>query len=233
MTEFEIEPELVQSAISQGVKMEDFKIVAGLINMAEARKIDISGMNPHIFGPMLERCLNEKFDVQNLALFLKFYVNHFESRFKLYKLDPSKADITDPSTYQKVDLIFKNQDVADIGSIFSLLVNKLGKEELVDTFSHKNILDRLIAYSSKYVQPFQYHLKGLNTLREADVAQYHANHFERPSIVEKILKVAMHGGESHIVYSSYMIEHIKKMYQSGNIPDSFSNGVIKTQYKKF
>ena len=51
--------------------------------------------------------------------------------------------------------------------------------------------------------------------------------------MEKILGVALKSKDSHIVYTSYIIDHIKKLYQSGAIPDSFSNGLIKSQYKKF
>jgi len=54
--------------------------------------MDISSLNLNIFKPMLEESLNQKFNVSNLGVFLKYYTYHFESRFKEYNLDPTKIE---------------------------------------------------------------------------------------------------------------------------------------------
>ena len=52
-----------------------------------------------MFKAMIDQNLNENFNLSNLLVFLKLYTYHFESRFKEYNIDPTKATELTPDMY--------------------------------------------------------------------------------------------------------------------------------------
>jgi hypothetical protein len=102
---------------------DNFKALGSLINLAEDKSIDISGIDFSSFRTSIDKHLNQSYNFSNILVFLKYYTYFFECRFKHYKLSPtSLASRNKLEYYTKARLVFRDTDIVEMSEVFKTLV---------------------------------------------------------------------------------------------------------------
>ena len=106
---------------------DNYRAMGALANYAEAKRLDLSDLDLNQLRASLDKQLNEGFQLGNIMVFLKLHLHVFASRFHRYGLSPSEmASLPAQTLAKKMALVFKDEPVVDMSSLFGMLVERLG-----------------------------------------------------------------------------------------------------------
>ena len=184
----------------------------------------------NVFRNALEYYQNDKYSVSNILIYLKYYTYFQKLLFEHLNLTPSKIRKLSPSEiYEYSKVLFPNVNLADFG----FLVNRLGKNRIIDKHTKRDVMQDIIDYFTNYTVPFmdipQY---TNNFIKESDVAQHLSNRFDEPKSFNTVMNVLEKYGD-RTIFHEFLLDHIRQYQEKnkGKLPPSYSRSNIKKYLK--
>ena len=227
-----VDAQLLKQLFELWLQRDNFRGLASIINYAEQRKVKISSFDLNLFKDSLQYYMNDKFNLSNIIIFMKYYAYYQECLFKEFNLTPQSIRALSPSELVEYShFLFPNNSLVDTRDIFSFLVKKIGSNRIIDNTTKQNMMDRFVNYFINYTIPFMNTTNFSNNfILENDVATYWANKFEEPNSFKTVVDYWIKYGD-RTIFHDFILDHLKR-YQYNNsrkVPYSYTKeNILKT-----
>jgi hypothetical protein len=138
--------------------------------------IDISGWNLNTFKGPLEFNLNERFNLNNVLIFTKYYTYYHQCRFRseVNNLDKGINELHEAEKFALNKRVFNAQGLVDMRNLFGFLVQNLGTKQAIDPVSKEDALWRIVEFFTKggVSDIANFGQTSFNTISENDLANY-------------------------------------------------------------
>lgn len=183
----------------------------------------------NLFKDSLEYYMNNKFNLSNVIVFMKYYTYYQECLFREFNLTPQCIrDLSPSELVEYSHFLFPNNSLVDTRDLFSNLVKRIGSNRIVDNTTKQNMMDRFMNYFVNFTVPFMDTTHFVNNfVLENDVAAYCANRFDEPNSFTNVVDLCIKYGD-RTLYLDFMLDHLKRYQHNSQrkVPYSYTKSNI-------
>lgn len=184
-----IDTTLLNKFFTRSIKGDNFNGLGHLMTYVEKFGVNIAEWNLSQFKTALDFYLNQRFNLNNVLIFSKYYTYFHQCRLsnELKQLDKPISQLSEAEKFAMNSRVFNQESLVDMRSLFGFLVKNLGTRQAIDPSSKDDALWKLVDFFTKQgiADIAQYSATGFNTLSDKDISAYLANRLTDTRAFEK------------------------------------------------
>jgi len=230
-----IDSSFLNKFYQQSLQTDNFNGLGHLLTYVEKYGVDIGEWNLSKFKGALDFHLNQRFNLNNVLIFTKYYTCFHQCRLRneLRQLSQPLSELSESDKFALNARVFNNQSLVDMRSLFGYLVKNLGTRQAIDPVTKEDALWRVLDFFTKsgVADIAQFSQTSYNGLNDKDVAAYLANRINDSKAFERTTQVLLRLKDRDTLHSQ-IIQNLKEhaAQNQGTLPMSFEPAKARKAY---